>query len=49
MKNEQIKKEYSAPEMEIVELKHQTNLLQGSCEPRINCGDPTIYNGGSAG
>ena len=27
MKNEQTKKEYSTPKMELVELKHETNLL----------------------
>lgn len=31
MKEEQNqKKEYSSPEMKIVELRHETNLLQGS-------------------
>ncbi|WP_297700168.1 hypothetical protein [uncultured Fibrobacter sp.] len=38
MKNEQIKKEYSAPEMEIVELKHQANLMQVSCYNGIGKG-----------
>ncbi|WP_297700162.1 hypothetical protein [uncultured Fibrobacter sp.] len=48
MKNEQIKKEYSAPDMEIVELKHQTNLMSVSCIPGVNCPDPTEYKGGFA-
>lgn len=38
MKNEQTKKEYSTPEMEIVELKHGANLLQCSENPdAIGC------------
>jgi hypothetical protein len=33
------KKTYSAPEMKVVELCHQANLLEGSGE------DPTGWNG----
>jgi len=41
MKNEsqleQTKKSYNAPQMEIVELKHQTNLLQDSDTVCTDC------------
>lgn len=33
------KKEYMAPEMEVVEMGSQTNLLQGSPEVDLNMGD----------
>lgn len=38
MQDEQ-KKAYNAPEMKVVELKHQTNLLQGSGD------EPPEWNG----
>ena len=34
--------------MEIVELKHQTNLMQGSCIPGVGCQNPPGYDGGLA-
>ncbi|WP_407450669.1 hypothetical protein [Fibrobacter sp.] len=36
------KKEYTTPEMRVVELKHETNLMQASCVG-VGCGD---YPGG---
>lgn len=41
MKNEkelEMKKSYTAPKMNVVELKHETNLLQDSCPGGYNCG-----------
>ncbi len=38
MKNEiEPKKEYSAPKMDVVEVKHQLNLLQCSDPDSIQC------------
>lgn len=38
-KTEKNKKEYSTPKMEVVELKHEVNLLQDSsnCPPPYYC------------
>lgn len=47
MKNEQTKKTYLVPEMEIVELNHQASLLD--CSNGGECDEPDIYNGGGAG
>lgn len=33
MKKEEMKKEYNAPEMKVVTLEHQVNLLSESEEP----------------
>lgn len=33
------KKEYAEPEMKIVHLDAQINLLDGSCENEENCGE----------
>lgn len=33
------KKEYVAPKMEQVELRHHSSLLEGSCPPGSYCGD----------
>lgn len=36
-----MKKEYTTPKMEIIEMEHQDDLLQCSS----NCGDPAEQNG----
>ena len=34
------KKEYTAPQMEVVEMNRQTSLLDGSCPDGVLCDGP---------
>ncbi len=37
---QEVKKEYSAPEMEIIDLQYQSELLSESCEQLdVHCGN----------